>query len=543
MRSTTLFFCLLGLAFAFATGLSAKEPQLYTCGMHPQIIQDHPGNCPICGMKLTPLRTDAAAGGILIDPETIQRMNLKTGVVTHGPVTRDIRAVGNIAYDEAGLRDITLKYDGWIEQLYVDTTAATVKAGEPLFRIYSPDLYNAELNYLVALKTDPAGALVQAARARLELFDLSDDHIAQLAKSGQAERTYTYRAPADGIVIEKPVVVGRKVKAGELIYRLASLDPVWAVAQFYDEDAPYVHAGAKVTVRTAFGPARDYAGRIELLEPQLADNTRTLMARIVLANPDGTLRPGTYVDVNLATTIATDAVLVPADAVLRTGRHNTVFIALPGGRFDPREITLGARTADDHYQVLSGLAAGEKIVTSGQFMLDSESQLREGIQKMLKAREAAAGTTTPPATAGAVPQNPADAAHAAALRPLALAAADGAAALGRDDLEAYRKAEQSINATLKTYLASLPADTRSPLARFNPLQQTASLEAARKEFEPFSTKLVDVVRTNPATLTGLHAFECPMSPVLGTGRWLQRDADIHNPFYGSAMATCGDELK
>lgn len=542
MRSTTLFFCLLGLAFAFATGLSAKEPQLYTCGMHPQIIQDHPGNCPICGMKLTPLRTDAAAGGILIDPETIQRMNLKTGVVTRGPVTRDIRAVGNIAYDEAGLRDITLKYDGWIEQLYVDTTATTVKAGEPLFRIYSPDLYNAELNYLVALKSDPAGALVQAARARLELFDLSDDHIAQLAKSGQAERTYTYRAPADGIVIEKPVVVGRKVKAGELIYRLASLDPVWAIAQFYDEDAPYVHAGAKVTVRTAFGPARDYAGRIELLEPQLADNTRTLMARIVLANPDGTLRPGTYVDVNLATTIATDAVLVPADAVLRTGRHNTVFIALPGGRFDPREITLGARTADDHYQVLSGLAAGEKIVTSGQFMLDSESQLREGIQKMLKAREAAA-TTTPPAQPGATPLNPADAAHAAALRPLALAAADGAAALGRDDLQAYRQAEQAINTTLKAYLASLPADTRSPLARFNPLQQTASLEAARKEFEPFSTKLVDVVRTNPATMAGLHAFECPMSPVLGTGRWLQRDADIHNPFYGSAMATCGDELK
>jgi hypothetical protein len=458
--------------------------------------------------------------------------------VTRGPVDRTIRSVGNIAYDEAGLRDITLRYGGWIEALFVNTTAATVRTGEPLFRIYSPDLYNAELNYIVARRNEGTddGPLTQAARIRLELLDVPDDFIAALAQSGKADRTYTYRAPAAGIVTQKPVVVGRRVEAGELIYQLASLDPVWVVAQFYDEDAPFIHVGDSVTIRPSFGSAPAATGKIAVLEPQLADATRTLMARIVLANPDGHFRPGAYVDVNLNAHIADDAVLVPATAVLRSGEHNTVFIALDGGRFEPRGITLGARTADDRYQVLTGLHPGDRVVVSGQFMLDSESQLREGIQKMLKAgdnSDVAAVPAAPPPVTPAHDQ----------LSALALTAADAAHALGQDDLSAYQKLLPALQTQLHAYLDHLPAGQTSPLATSILLADHGDLKTARAGFERFSTALADIVRANPAIRAQLHVFECPMSPVLGTGRWLQRDNTLLNPFYGSAMPGCGEELK
>ncbi|MFI5357750.1 MAG: efflux RND transporter periplasmic adaptor subunit [Opitutales bacterium] len=531
MRLLALFPALLLLCLVTGRTAAGRETQLYTCGMHPQIIQDYPGNCPICGMKLVPLHLegDWNASTIKIDPETLQRMNLKFAAVTQGPVDREIRAVGSVAYADSGQRDITLKYDGWIEQLYVDATATAVQAGEPLFRIYSPDLYNAELNFLVAWRSEGAtgGPLSRAARTRLELYDLPDEYINRLARTGHAERTYTYRAPAAGIVTDKPVVVGRLVRAGEPVYRLASLDPIWVVAQVYESDAPYVHPGQPVTIRSTFGPPRDYAGTVSLLEPQLDDATRTLMARIVLANPDGPLRPGMYVDVRFAARVADDAVLVPADAVLRTGEHNTVFVAQPGGRFEPREIVLGARDDHDRYQVLRGLTAGEQVVISGQFMLDSESQLRAGIQKML-ARRLPAPVVPPPT---------------ASLIALAFAGADAAAALGNDDLAAWRETLPKLNQALAAYLATLPPGAGSPLARFSPLPDRDSLAAVRQDFEPFSTALVDVVRAGPpAGPDRLHTFECPMSPVLGTARWLQRTAAKRNPFYGSAMPDCGDEL-
>lgn len=564
------FLALLLLGLVASLPAVAKGPQLYTCGMHPQIIQDHPGNCPICGMKLTPLPDGAGGnGGIVISPETIQRMNLKTSPVTRGPVDREIRAVGNVAYDEAGLRDITLKYEGWIEELFVNTTSTVVAPGDPLFRIYSPDLYNAQLNYLVTLRRegDPDGPLTRAARTRLELFDLPADFIAALARAGTAERTYVYRAPAAGIIIEKSVVVGRMVRAGELIYRLARLNPVWINAEFYEADSAFIHPGQTVTIKPTHGSAPALAGTVQLIEPQFDAATRTLMARIVIPNADRQFRPGMYVDVRLTAHLADDAVLVPATAVLRSGEHNTVFVALPEGRFDPREITLGPRTGDDRYEVTSGLNVGDTVVTSGQFMLDSETQLREGIQKMLAAsghgnHVHAPVHQTPPASPTPASPTPASTTPAstqaastppaspplpttavAELTALARASADAAAALAGDNLADYQKYLPALNTALAGFHAAQAGDHEDALARFHALPDRATLPAARKDFEPFSTALVDLVRANQlTTAAGLHAFECPMSPALGTGRWLQRDAQLRNPFFGSAMLTCGDEL-
>ena len=435
---------------------AAERAQLYTCGMHPQIIRDAPGNCPICGMKLQPVRANTAGTGqrpagaagarkikyyrstmipgqvsekpgkdtmgmdlvpvyegedaatdntIQIDAPTTQRMNLRTALVTRGPVKRAFRTVGVVAYDEAGLRDITIKYEGWIERLYANTTWARVQAGDPLFEIYSPDLYNAELNYLIATRSEGAagGPLTRAARERLRLFDLPDAFVAELARSGEAPRTYLFRAPADGVVIEKMAVTGQMMKAGERIYRLADLSSVWVLAQIYEQDLPFVQAGQPAEVRTSYGVPRTFEGSVQLLLPQVEDQTRTATARIVLPNPDRYLRPGMFTDVRFASQLTDSAVLVPDTAVLRSGERNTVFVARDGGSFEPREVQLGSRSEGNFYEVLSGLAAGERVVTSGQFMLDSESQLRDAIQKMLKPPAATPSPDAPATTAVPAP--------------------------------------------------------------------------------------------------------------------------------------------
>lgn len=436
-----LFF--FGFALA-VVAVAQAAPQLYTCGMHPQIISDKPGNCPICGMKLQPILASVAAshvatagagkaarkilyykstmipgetkpgpgkdsmgmdmvpvyegqdesapGNIQLDPATVQRMNLKTALVTAGPVRRDVRTVGTVAYDESGLSEVTTRYDGWIEKLYVSSTWTTVKRGEPLFEIYSPDVYNAELNYVVALQSESGheGPLSRSALARLQLLDVPADVITTLRRTREAGRTLLFRAPVDGVVTAKNVIDGQMIKAGQTVYQLADLSKVWVLAQIYEKDAPYIHTGEPVTVETSYGPKRTYHGTVQLLVPQVQDATRTLTARVVLANPNDSLRPGMYTEVQFHAEISPNAVLVPDMAVLRSGERDTVFIALPDGTFEPRTVTLGAYSEGDFYQVLSGLKAGDRIVTSGQFMLDSESQLREAIQKMLRSTPAPA---------------------------------------------------------------------------------------------------------------------------------------------------------
>ncbi|HEY0946734.1 MAG TPA: efflux RND transporter periplasmic adaptor subunit [Opitutaceae bacterium] len=364
-----------------------RKVKYYKSTMIPGQISDKPGKDTM-GMDMVPVyEGDASESSVItIDAGTIQRMNLKTALVERGPVRRELRAVGTVAYNEEGLLDVTIKYEGWIEKLHVNTTWARVKAGDPLFDIYSPDLYNAQLNYLLALRSEGSqgGPLTRAAFARLQLFDAPPAFIEELAGAGTVRRTLTYRAPADGVVIDKMAVAGQMMMPGERIYRLADLSSVWVLAQIYENDLPFVRVGQAASVRVTYGPERAFPAEVALLLPQVEEQTRTTAARLVVPNPEGALRPGMFVDVRLTAQLAESAVLVPDMAVLRSGERNTVFVALDGGGFEPREVILGARSEGNVYEVRRGLDAGERVVTSGQFMLDSESQLREAIQKMLK---------------------------------------------------------------------------------------------------------------------------------------------------------------
>jgi len=436
---TLIVACVAGLSTFFVgcskSDSNATAKTLYTCGMHPQVIQDHPGNCPICGMKLTPIRKSpgATAGGerkikyykstmnpgetsqqpgkdsmgmemvavyeedgaaanmstIAIDPVTIQNMGVRTSEVIRGPLRRTIRTVANVDYDETTLLDITTKFKGWIEKLHVNATGQLVNPGDPLFDIYSPELYSAQVEYLLALNqtstNDPGTAVLrETAAKKLQFFDISAAQIAELDRTGQPTKTLTINSPAAGFVTEKMVVEGQMVDMGMKLYRLADIGIVWVYAQVYEQDLPYIQLGQEATMTLSYLQDRRFRGRVTYVYPTVDEKTRTARVRMEFHNPGYFLKPGMFATAELVADIAASALLVPDSAVLRSGEKNTVFVALPGGKFEPRTVTLGLAAEDDRDQVLSGLREGERVVTSGQFMLDSESQLREAIQKMIE---------------------------------------------------------------------------------------------------------------------------------------------------------------
>jgi RND family efflux transporter MFP subunit len=379
-----------------------ESKTLYTCGMHPQVIQDRPGNCPICGMKLTPIRKQAglepghedhvvadASHTIAVDPVTIQNMGIRTATVTRGPLRRAIRTVGVIDYNETTLGEVTTKFKGWIEKLYVNATGQLVMRGDPLFEIYSPDLYNAQVEYLGAIgsptdATSDADGIRSSARTKLKFYDISEEQIAALEKTRQPQKTLRILAPQDGFAIEKNVVEGQMVEAGMKIYRLADLGLVWVQADVYEQDLVYIKLGQEATVTLSYLPEREFRGRVTYIYPNVDEKTRTARVRMEFHNPGYFLKPGMFATVRVVAELEPAVLLIPDMAVLRSGEKTTVFAALDGGKFDPRTITLGPQAENDEYQVLSGLSEGERIVTSGQFLLDSESQLREAIQKMVE---------------------------------------------------------------------------------------------------------------------------------------------------------------
>lgn len=396
-----------GLCGFPATGTARAEDAkpLYSCGMHPQVIQDHPGNCPICGMKLTPLHpgggvVDSAA--LVIDTTSRQKMNLRTAEIQAGPLQKAIRTVGAIDYNETALAEVTTKFKGWIEKLNVDATGQLVHRGEPMFEIYSPELYSAEVEYLQALNftatNDPATAtLKETAENKLRFFDVPEEQIAALGQSRSVRKTLPITAPMSGFVIEKNVVQGQMVDAGMRLYRLADLGIVWVLAQIYEQDLPFLQLGQEAVVRVGSMPDREFRGRVTYVYPSVDEKTRTAKVRLEFENPGYFLKPGMFVSAEIHAKLADTAVLVPDSAVLRSGARNTVFVALEGDKFEARDVVLGLEAENGMNQVLSGLKAGERVVSSGQFLLDSESQLREAIDKMRGAPRASRAEATPAA--------------------------------------------------------------------------------------------------------------------------------------------------
>jgi Cu(I)/Ag(I) efflux system membrane fusion protein/cobalt-zinc-cadmium efflux system membrane fusion protein len=417
------------------------EGFLYTCGMHPWIISEDPGNCPICGMQLTPKRDqpespetgekterkiaywrapmnpteiydqpgksamgmdlvpvyeDEVIGGVSvkIDPVTQQNMGIRTVAVAKEPLSHTIRTYGHVTYDETRTTQVSPKFSGWIENLHVDFTGQFVEKGQPLFEIYSPELLTAQEEYLVAYRNlsrmsgKGAQDLLASARRRLQYFDVGDEEIRAIEKSGQVRKTLTIRSPFSGFVTAKRAAEGVFVNAGTMVYRIADLSRVWVEAHVYEYELPWVAEGQDAEMTLPYQPGKVFSGKVSYVYPYLQRQTRDVVIRLDFENPDMQLKPNMYADVRIKTTPKGEGLVIPSEAVIRSGERNVAFVMREGGKFTPREVTLGLTLDSGKVQVLTGLAPGESVVTSGQFLLDSESKLKEAVQKMLESRQA-----------------------------------------------------------------------------------------------------------------------------------------------------------
>jgi membrane fusion protein, copper/silver efflux system len=306
--------------------------------------------------------------------------------VDRGPLTRLVRTVGQVIPAEPNLADVTPKIDGFVDRLFVDATGQAVRKGDPLLSLYSPMLVTAQEELLTALRLSGAIdssdaeawrnalALVAASRRRLAYWDISADQIARLERTGEVTKTLTLTAPEGGVVLEKMVVAGQGVTPGMKLYRIADLSTVWIEGEVFEQDLAFIRLGAEARVELAAYPGRSWRGRVSFVYPVVDEQSRTARVRVVLPNSGGTLRPGMYGTLFFDAVLDPDRLSVPAEAVVMTGERNLVFLVRPDGMLDPREVVLGAR-GDGRVQILSGLAAGDRIVASANFLVDAESRL------------------------------------------------------------------------------------------------------------------------------------------------------------------------
>ena len=426
---------------------------LWTCPMHPEILEEEPGSCPICGMDLVEVKEDVGHGDghgereilfyrnpmdptitspvprkdnmgkdyvpvyadeaqsaatdgavVTINPAVQQNMNVITERVTRRDISHRIRTVGYLDYDQEKMVSVTTKFPGFIEKTYVNYIGQPVRKGAPLFEIYAPELVQTEqellsaLRYATSLGAAPeetrqrAEALLEAARLRLSYWDVSDEQVRRLEETGEVFRTLQVTAPGGGVVMKRmPGLEGMAVRPGMELLHIADLSDLWLTVEIFEDQLPWLDVGSTATITMTYFPGKTFHGRVRYIEPEVAQKTRTIQLTLEVPNRGSRLRVGMYATVVFEPVAAKDAIAVPSEAVLRTGERNVVIVALGDGRFAPREVRLGPQ-GEGFVQILEGLSDGEEIVTSAQFLIDSESNLREAIQKMIAAKRAGGGS-------------------------------------------------------------------------------------------------------------------------------------------------------
>ena len=362
----------------------------------------------------------ATANPVMLTREGAERIGVTYATAELTPLAREVRTVGIVTYDETLVKAISPKIDGWVEQLHVNYTGQAVGRGTPLFSIYSPMLVTAQEELLLAQRLArnvadgspdaqrSADDLLVSARRRLAYWDVPAEDIAAIERSGQVRRTLTLRSPVSGFVVDKPVLSGQRIMAGDAVYRIADLSTVWVEGEVFEQDAPLARVGAPATLEFTALPGTERAGRVSYVYPTLNQQTRTLRVRVALPNPGTTLKPGMYATLRLTSASNSPVLTVPRSAVLATGTRTLVFVRDAAGMLVPRDVTLG-QTSETRVQVLSGLTAGEVVVASATFLIDAESNLgaatgamanMPGMQMGAPADAPAPGTKVP-ATKGA----------------------------------------------------------------------------------------------------------------------------------------------
>jgi len=412
------------------------EIDYFTCAMHPSVRMKEPGNCPICGMELVPVTKKSGTGtepasksaeketragaessaetgtvdhsrhGIgvpapdkgegepssrfTVSPKRQQMIGVRTEPVEIRPMEKSIRTVGRVTLDETRTEQIHTKFSGWIDKLYVDYTLQHVKKGDPLFSIYSPELVSTQQEYLLALRSNEilsdsefpeisggANSLLDAAKRRLELWDISAGQIRELGETGRVRDSLVIYSPVSGVVVEKNVFQNMYVEPGTNLYTIADHSNVWVEVDIYENEIPLVKPGDHAVMTLQSYPGEEFHGEVTFMPPHLDMKTRTAKARLEFPNPGMRLLPEMYADVSIDIPLG-EKLTIPESAVLRTGAQDVVFVDKGGGNMDIRKVALGQK-AGGYYEVLRGLSAGERVVSRANFLIDSESKIQAAV--------------------------------------------------------------------------------------------------------------------------------------------------------------------
>jgi Cu(I)/Ag(I) efflux system membrane fusion protein len=381
-----------------------KPKASYFCPMHPTYTSDRPGDCPICNMKLVPIRDASSSGAssadtkavegrviVHVTPEKQQMIGLHTATVAMVGLTNTIRTTGIVQHDETRLVRIAPRFGGWVRSLQINYTGQEVEAGQPLLTVYSPELLATENDYLVAWRqarasaTDPAARqaadrLLDSARRRLELWQVGTEEIQDLERRGQPNDELLIRAPVSGHVVSKTAVEGRSFMAGETLYEIGALSPLWVRAPVYEYELPLVRTGLTAQVILPYLGNRVFESTVAFIYPHLDPLTRRAELRLAVDNPGHVLRPEMWTTVQIEIPVG-EVLAVPASALIDTGTRWVAFVKRDDDHLEPREVRIGAR-ADDFIQVLDGLKEGETVVTRALFLIDAESQLKAAVMGM-----------------------------------------------------------------------------------------------------------------------------------------------------------------
>lgn len=421
---------------------SNGEKQLYTCGMHPEIISEEPGNCPICEMKLTPLRTNktsgekkilywrapmdpneiydkpgkskmgmdlvpvyedeaGAQGLVTIDPIVEQNMNVKTEQVKKRNLSSDVTTNGVLAIDETREYYVTTRVDGWVEKLYVNYTGQKVHKSDKLMNIYSPELVAAQQEYLAAVSyqksinnstisdvSKSGDEMVKNAYRKLQLLEMSNEDINNLRRTGELKTYITLYAQQGGTVLMKEVVEGEKIKAGAKLLHIADLSNLWLTADIYEYELSKVKLGNEADIKYNFFPGQNFKGKVSFIYPTVGSKSRTAKIRIDISNIKGELKPEMFASVKIKGKDLGNVITIPESAVLRSGKTDVVISSLGEGKFKPLNVKLGGYS-DGYYQVMKGVNDGDVVVTSAQFLIDSESNLKAAVNQFQSSSEQA----------------------------------------------------------------------------------------------------------------------------------------------------------
>jgi Cu(I)/Ag(I) efflux system membrane fusion protein len=597
---------------ASVTGASADT--VYTCPMHPQIRQPGPGRCPICGMELVPA---ASAGGanldelaVKIEPAQRRLASIQTAPVEESPLEEELRAIGMLAIDESRQATISAYIAGRLGRLFADYTGVDIAKGDHLAVIYSPQLYAAQVEYLEARRaaavagTLPAVRQAQEAleantRQRLRELGMTDEQIADLERSGQAQSRLTIYAKQGGTVIEKLAVEGNYVEAGEPIYRIADLATVWLMLELFPEDATRVRYGQRVEAEIQSQPGQPLVGRVAFIDRVVDPKTRTVSVRVELVNGHRRLRPGDYAQARIGLPIgpqgnvfdadlagkwispmhpqiireapgqcpicgmdlvptsrygfATEPVpqptslSVPRSAVLLAGGNSVVYVETEPGRFELRPVTVGA-ILQNRIVILNGLKQGEMVATAGNFLIDSQMQLAGKPSLIDPTRAIAkAGEKKGPLQLDQLAVQPVAGQAGQTLEALYAAYFEVQQSLAADKTPPA-EAATALNKSASDLwtdegLGEAPRELLGEIAGQTAHLHHQDLAGARKSFVPVShavVKLAAQVRSDRADTVFTH-FYCPMVPG-GGGDWLQPDDKLLNPYFGAEMLRCGEKV-